>query len=254
MVLSRLDSNDRAQVLKEAECLQSLYHHNIVAYAEHFEENNTLYLVMEFVDGGDLDELIKQQGDTPLSEDAVLRFFLQIAEALHYLHSRHKPVIHRDVKPSNIFVTAHGELKLGDVGVSTVLQGTAAMTKTFAGTALYIAPEILNEDSYGTKVDIWSLGIGLFEMMVRKPLFTGKGFRLQQSIVDDPYPPLPHSYSAELRDVVERCLKKDPRDSCRHHHTVQPAVCAKCASPSRSNAPTRSPPNGGVCSNGGCVA
>ena len=136
--LSRLSVSARAEALKEAEQLRQLHHSNIVAYVEHFEVNSALYIVTEYAEGGTLASFITAQSDTPIDESTILRYFVQMAQALDYLHS--KRIIHRDIKSANVFLTRAGDVKVGDLGLSVVTSGTHS--GTICGTASYLAPEM----------------------------------------------------------------------------------------------------------------
>ena len=207
----QLEPEKRRRALLEAERLKQVQHPNIVGYVEHFEASGALYIITEYADGGTLASAIygeDRRGAPPMGEDVILRYFTQIAHALHDLHSRNW--IHRDVKPPNIFLTLGGDVKLGGLGISTVLPDSTELASTFCGTEDYIAPEVLMRQKYGTKVDVWALGIVLYEMLMQCRPFTGKGHQLQNGIVSMPYPAVRTSYTAELRDVLDRCLMKDP--------------------------------------------
>ena len=126
---------------------------------------------MDYVDGGDLDEAIEKKKkamtkakgvDKYWSEERVLHMFTQVCLGLKHLHDR--KILHRDIKAQNVFMTKAGILKLGDLGMCTLLSNTVARAKTFVGTPYYIAPEIIKGKRYSFEADIWSMGILLYEM------------------------------------------------------------------------------------------
>lgn len=133
---------------------------NVINFVEMIKTNNHIYLVYEFCEGGTLEDLIRTHGHLP--EKEALRIFKQLINAFRSIHSHH--ILHRDVKPNNIFFKS-GHLKLADFGFCKQLKNFDDLTQTSLGSPLYMAPEILNGDVYGSKVDVWSAGIVLYEML-----------------------------------------------------------------------------------------
>jgi NIMA (never in mitosis gene a)-related kinase 1/4/5 len=126
-------------------------------------ESDTLHIIMEFCDGGDLLKRIKAQGDVPFKEDQVVSWFVQIALALKHCHDR--KILHRDLKAENVFLSCGGTmLKLGDFGVAKALDKTSALARSCIGTPYYLSPEICQNKPYNNKSDIWSLGVLLYEI------------------------------------------------------------------------------------------
>ncbi|KAE9215084.1 hypothetical protein PF005_g9569 [Phytophthora fragariae] len=175
-----LDPRDQASAQREARLLAALDHPNIIACKESFllktqtpnaaflgrhqRRPTVLCIVTEFADGGDLShELARRTSRHEYFEpDDLLGLFVQVCLALKHLHDR--KILHRDVKPANIFLTKSGVVKLGDLGVATVLSHTLACAQTSIGTPYYTAPEICLGKRYNAKADVWSLGCVLFEM------------------------------------------------------------------------------------------
>ena len=210
--ISRLDPNASRVASEEGERLRDLRHPHIITHIEHFfESGGSFFIITEHAEGGTLAAVIKQYSDaTPMPEADILRYFVQIAYALDYLHSR--GFIHRDIKSNNVFLTRHGDVKVGDVGLSTILTATHPKVESFCGTHVYVAPEMYRSEPYGTKIDVWSLGVVLFEMMTQRLPFTGANFTLEQSVVHQDYPDVSGTcYSASLKEILRRCLLKDPQ-------------------------------------------
>lgn len=118
---------------------------------------------MEYADGGDLRGLIKRRRGNLLPEGVLLDIFVQICLAVKHLHDR--KIVHRDLKSENIFLMAsNGIVKVGDLGIAKVLQGTTQFARTKIGTPLTMSPEILMDQPYNQATDLWSLGCILYEL------------------------------------------------------------------------------------------
>ncbi|CAK5050739.1 unnamed protein product [Meloidogyne enterolobii] len=176
VVLKKIMLNEDAKF--EAFLISQINHENVVKTFESYVSHRSVYIVMEYMSGGTLHELIKQPGK-PLEDRIVLNYTSQIASALRYIHQEHR-IIHRDVKPSNVLLTDHKHLdhktlKLCDFGIALKLEsGQRLKGKIGApGTLNYLAPEILGACEYDFKADIWSLGCVVFEMIEREKAFPG---------------------------------------------------------------------------------
>lgn len=207
--LDQMTPEERKKALSEAAVHRNLQHPNIVSFKESFEENNAFYIVMEYLDGGDLEKKIQQRGNSSLPEREILFIFVQIVSPLSYLHSHH--ILHRDIKPQNCFLTKHGIVKIGDFGVARTLDQGLDLAKTVIGTPFYLAPEIWDNHPYGPAADIYSLGVLLYEMCtLKKPFDANSATELLTKVMKHDLAPLPTSFSKELRDLVKEMLLKDP--------------------------------------------
>lgn len=145
--LAGLTAQQVADARKEAGFLAALRHPNIVAFRETFTESGKLYIVMEYADGGDLAGRIQaaKTKRTAISEEEALAIFVQLCLALKHIHDRR--IIHRDLKSANIFLTAAGVVKLGDLGIARALGSSADLAKTQIGTPYFLSPELCCEVS-----------------------------------------------------------------------------------------------------------
>lgn len=159
----------RKQFTQEAKWLQALNHDHIPKVREYFEWEHRLYLVMDFVDGENLDQKLRRMGGRGLPEANVIQWILPICDALQYLHTRTPPILHRDVKPSNIIVNASGHPVLVDLGIAKEHGPGASQTATFvrkAGTEGYAPPEqYTSAGQTGPWSDVYSLGATLYELL-----------------------------------------------------------------------------------------
>eukprot|EP00406_Dinophysis_acuminata_P005082 CAMPEP_0179237378 /NCGR_PEP_ID=MMETSP0797-20121207/14408_1 /TAXON_ID=47934 /ORGANISM="Dinophysis acuminata, Strain DAEP01" /LENGTH=526 /DNA_ID=CAMNT_0020944655 /DNA_START=136 /DNA_END=1718 /DNA_ORIENTATION=- len=199
--LADLTEHDQAFAHQEVFLLQALRHPLIVAYHDSFlvEGQDVLVIVMEYCDGGDLRMLINEKAKSGehFSEDRVMTWFAQIVLALQFIHS--EKVLHRDLKTSNIFLSKESySIKLGDFGISRVLEGTADAAVTMVGTPYYMSPEVCRNEPYSWKSDVWSLGCVLYELCMLKHAFASSSLLgLVYKIVSDHYEPIPSFYSKD---------------------------------------------------------
>merc|ERR1719261_124202 len=165
---------------------------------------------MEYCDGGDLRKMIKEKAKAGehFPENQVMTWFVQLVLALQYIHS--EKVLHRDLKTSNIFLTEGGvTIKLGDFGISRVLEGTTEAAVTIVGTPYYMSPEVCRSEPYNWKSDIWALGCVLYELCMLKHAFESSSLLgLVYKIVSDHYEPIPSFYSQQLNDLIRQLLQK----------------------------------------------
>lgn len=196
-------------IKKEAEILKVLVHPNIIRFRDIFtNKKGKLCIVMDYADGGDLHNKL-ENSKTYLEEDMVIDMFTQLCLAIKHIHDR--KIVHRDLKSQNVFLNGMNMIKLGDFGISKILNHTHDMLTSFVGTWYYISPEILKGQHYSFKTDIWSLGVILYEMCCLKLPFRGQNqFVLQKKIIECKYSPIPLRYSDELRSLVEEILVVSP--------------------------------------------
>lgn len=209
--LQKMSKAEREKAHYEVELLSSLKHPNIVAYKDSWTVDNYLFIAMEYVDGGDLNDKILRQNDKPFTLQAILDIFVQITLALQYIHG--KNVLHRDLKPQNIFLTKNNVVKLGDFGVAKVMENSFDFAHTLIGTPYYLAPEVWSGEAYNAKADMYSLGVMLYEMCcLRKPYLGNNTAQLYSALLKGEYPPVPSTYPVELCRLVDGMLSPKPME------------------------------------------
>ncbi|QKE85849.1 serine/threonine protein kinase [Arthrobacter sp. NEB 688] len=194
----------------EALYTAALAHPNIATVYDYGEEDHLAYLVMELVDGEPLSALVRREG--ALAPDRVRSVVAQAALALGVAHEA--GVVHRDVKPANILLTADGTVKLTDFGIARALDGSGhTLTGEVVGTPHYLSPEqALGEAATGAS-DLYALGIVAHEMLTgRRPFDRNTPVATALAQVHDPPPPLPEHVTGALRTLVEQCLAKRPEE------------------------------------------
>jgi len=173
IALRGLSEKDLKMSMAEVDVLKKLRHENIVGYRDSFRDatQQTLNIVMEHAAGGDLGGLIRKRAQTGrrFTEPEVLKILSQCVDALSYCHHTCH-LLHRDLKPQNIFLTADGDVKLGDFGISRSLTSTNAMARTQCGTPLFMSPELAGGMAYDIGADVWALGCVLWNVAtLRQP-------------------------------------------------------------------------------------
>jgi len=204
---------------REAKALANLSHPNIVSVYDYGEYRNSPYLVLEYLPGGTLKEMLKERNRLPWPE--IVRLLIPVARALAYAHSH--GIIHRDVKPSNILITESGEPMLTDFGIAKVIGGEEGYTLTTTGMAIgtpeYMAPEQWIKKEVDGRVDIYALGVVLYEAITgRKPYTAETPAALLMKQINESVP-YPSSYIPGLpravEQVITKALQKTPRDRYR---------------------------------------
>jgi len=199
---------DLARAMREARSSAPLNHPNVVAIYDAIDEGDHIWLVMEYVDGRTLAQIIAEDGPVPPEQAAEIGG--QVAEGLAAAHSR--GTIHRDVKPSNILLGPDGRAKISDFGISrTVGDDTLTQTGMLSGTPSYLSPEIARGEDPSPASDVWALGATLFAAVEGRPPYSSQPNPLATlaSIVNQP-PPLPER-AGVLTEPIRRMMDPDPQ-------------------------------------------
>ncbi|CAK7901871.1 serine/threonine-protein kinase Ypk3p [[Candida] anglica] len=194
------------RTLNEKSILALVSHPNIVKLYCAFQDNNKVYLILEYLSGGELFSHLSQLNY--LNETHASYYIAQTVLALRYLHGTLQ-VIYRDLKPENCMLNASGNLVLTDFGLSKVSESE---NKSMIGTPQYMAPEVLRGDSYNYLVDWWSLGCVAFDMLTGSPPFTGNNNKkvMDKIIHSKKYLKYPYYLSNDAKDFLRRLLQSNP--------------------------------------------
>ncbi|KAL0235448.1 hypothetical protein GEMRC1_002030 [Eukaryota sp. GEM-RC1] len=211
----RMSEKEKELLVSEVNILRNLQHPHIVQYFDRIidRRNTKIYIVMEYCEGGDLAGLIKRcsRERTIITEPVIWKIMSQLVSAIHACHTNKSgSIVHRDIKPGNIFLDIDKFVKIGDFGLARVL-GEYSVARTNVGTPLYMSPEQIQSCPYTSSCDVWALGCVIYELMSLVPPFTGHSVQsLHRLILTGKYPPLSRKYSSSLRELVEQMLTVDP--------------------------------------------
>lgn len=206
-----VDSQFAKRFEREAHFMASLQHENILHVHDFLKQEGSMYIVMEYVQGIDLFDLLERRQQLPVDVAAIIA--LQVARALDYAHFR--GIVHRDVKPANIMVSRQGEVKLMDFGIARDdSMRDLTETGTGLGTPSYMSPEQILGDKLDFRSDLFSLGIVLYQMVTgKKPFVEDDSHTVMQKIRLDRYTPprkLNPAVPRALEHIMARCMEKMP--------------------------------------------
>ncbi|ANB11068.1 serine/threonine protein kinase KIN3 [Sugiyamaella lignohabitans] len=233
-----MNQKEKAQLIAEFRILKSLVHPNIVQYLhhEHLVDEHIVHLYMEYCGGGDLAGLISQcrSSNTLVPENVIWGVFTQLIMALYRCHYNEDPppvpedlfgndsdtppppnpstvILHRDIKPDNVFLDENYSVKLGDFGLAKMLDQENRFARTYVGTPYYMSPEVLLDEPSTPSSDVWSLGCVIYELCALHPPFQAKThMALSQKIREGAFDDIPSCYSSTLSRTITACLNTNP--------------------------------------------
>lgn len=196
------------RTLNEKTILEKVHHSNIVKLFYAFQDHNKVYLILEYLDGGELFHHLAQEKF--MSETNAAYYVAQMVLAIRYLHV-HLKVIYRDLKPENCMLNLGGNLVLTDFGLSKE-SSSDAKNHSMTGTAQYMAPEILKGEPYDYAVDWWSLGCVVFDLLTGSPPFTGNNNKkiMEKILAAKKLLKFPFYLSLDAKDLLRKLLQQNP--------------------------------------------
>mmetsp|Transcript_3088 Transcript_3088/g.10114 ORF Transcript_3088/g.10114 Transcript_3088/m.10114 type:complete len:311 (+) Transcript_3088:91-1023(+) len=203
------------QLRREIEIQSHLRHPNILRLYGYFHDRTRVYLILEYAAGGELFKELTKQGR--FTEPRSAEYIAQLAHALHHCHTKH--VIHRDIKPENLLIASNGELKIADFGWS--VHAPNSRRTTLCGTLDYLPPEMIVHEDYDASVDVWSLGVLLYEFLCGKPPFEAKGYKETYRRIASVEMDFPAHVSSGARDLISRLLQRLPSERLKLRHVAR---------------------------------
>ena len=205
---NQINIEEKSNFKREIEIMYKLNHINFIKLFSHFEDELYCYFIMEYIPYGNLYSYIKNNNKIP--PEKVSNLIKQLVSAIYYLHNMIPPIIHRDIKPENILLGENDIIKLIDFGWSNYIN--SEIRNTFCGTPVYLAPEMIDGNGHNEKVDIWCIGILLFEMLIgRNPFYDNNRNNLIQNIMNVNIS-WDKNIDNDARNLIELILKKNPND------------------------------------------
>jgi tetratricopeptide (TPR) repeat protein len=226
-----MDKESMARITREAQAMGRLgAHPNIVTVFDLGRDRDQPYIVTELMGGGDVESLIARAGDHRLEMNQVMEIAESVGKGLEYAHS--KGVIHRDLKPGNVWITEEGAVKIGDFGLALVEDRTRLTGQgLMVGTVSYMAPEQATGGQVTVQTDLYALGAMLYEMVTGRPPFIGDDpvAILGQHLNTPPVSPSWHNQDIPpgLEALIMRCLEKDPLNRPQSITEVRQALTSK---------------------------
>ncbi|CAK4710520.1 hypothetical protein LEN26_011145 [Aphanomyces euteiches] len=224
-------ANVEHQLRREIEIQSHLRHKNILRLYGYFYDEKRVYLIIEYAAHGELYKKLQKAGR--FTEERSARYVREIANTLAFMHSKH--VIHRDIKPENLLIGYNGELKLADFGWS--VHSPTSRRNTLCGTLDYLPPEMVENKPHDEMVDVWTLGILMYEFLAGVPPFEAEGTTETYQRITNVDLQFPMHFSLLAKDLLTKILRKEPRDRLPLDKVVQhPWITRYCGNGDKNNA------------------
>ena len=206
---NKMNMEETPYFKREIEVMYKVHHPNVVKLYGHFEDNNYCYFIMEYISKGNLYGLIPKDNKKRINPKVVATIMKDIISAVYYLHNMNPPIIHRDIKPENILLNDGLVAKLTDFGWSNYIFNGIKRT-TLCGTPVYMAPEIIREQPHDERVDIWCIGVLLFELTTGTLPFQGETVEALKNNILNLKISWPKDINLDAKNLIIKILKIEP--------------------------------------------
>ena len=196
---------------REIEIMYRIHHPNVVKLFGHFEDNTYCYFIMEYIAGGNIYSYVPKNGIHTISTQQVASIIKDVISATYFLHHMYPPIIHRDIKPENVLLGDNMRAKLTDFGWSNYMQGDFKRT-TVCGTPIYLAPEMINNTGHDEKVDIWCIGVLLFELITGQQPWKGSDVQTVKYNISRLKINWPKQMDRTAADLISKILRYNPEE------------------------------------------
>ena len=208
---SQANIQERIYFRREIEIMYRIHHPNVVKLFGHFEDNIYCYFIMEYIEGGNIYSYVPKNGIRTISTQQVASIIKDVISAAYFLHHMNPPIIHRDIKPENVLLSSGMQAKLTDFGWSNYINIGYKRT-TVCGTPIYLAPEMINNTGHDEKVDIWCIGVLLFELMTGIQPWSGSDIQTVKHNISRLKINWPKNMDRTAADLISKILKYNPEE------------------------------------------
>ena len=206
---NKVNIKEMPYFIREIEIMYRVHHPNVVKLFGHFEDNNYCYFIMEYIPGGNIYSLVQRL--KPVTLQGIASIMKEVISAVYFLHHMNPKIVHRDIKPENVLLDQSNHAKLTDFGWSNYMEGDIKRT-TVCGTPVYLAPEMINNMGHDEHVDIWCIGVLLFELMVGRPPFSGETEQSVRYNILKMRINWPKNMDSDAADLISKILKYNPEE------------------------------------------
>jgi serine/threonine protein kinase len=206
--LTKKNQKNKKAIKREVEIMYKLDHPNIIKLYSHFEDNEYCYLLIQYISNGEAYDLIQENGKKP-NLKLIASIIRDIIRAIYYLHNMEPKILHRDIKPENILIDEKYNAYLIDFGCANYIRNYFRRS-SICGTPEYFPPEMISDNGYNESVDIWSIGVLLFELSTGKMPFEGDDVRTIVNNIEKLNIIWPSNIDPDIKDLCLKILRIDP--------------------------------------------
>ena len=207
---NKTNQEEKPYFRREVEVMYKIHHPNVVKLFGHFEDNYYCYFIMEYISKGNVYNLLPTDKKKRLSTKVCSFIIRDVISAVYFLHNMKPKIIHRDIKPENVLLGDNLVAKLTDFGWSNYMRDDEKRT-TVCGTPIYLAPEIMEEKEHDEAVDLWCIGVLLFELVTATPPFLGNDLDTLKENVLKLKINWPKDINVDAKNLIMKILKLDPK-------------------------------------------